>query len=671
MYLLATFAYMQVALAQKMPFETKRFVDSLEDALAHHPSDSLKARAAYHLAEFWAKQDTNKARPYLEKGRKLAGNSVYMQASYQYYVGKFYLSTDSAKSEFAFLKADSILAVNRLTFKNAYTLRAAIWYNYGVLRQLKDDTEGVIKIFLEKVIPYTRLAGLQNELPRMYLAVGQLFDNELDYERAGLYFDQSLAMLDTVDVEPELQANIYSAAVGNLLSREKFAEARKYQNQVKELLQNYRETPYYLAYLLNETAYFIKQKLYDDALLVINQGIALSTRLDDSLQRESFLHEKFKVLYSLGQYREAKDILVGLAESPVTPFMGTKMIFYQNLSEVYEKLGDFEQAYRWLKPYSTIADSLNQARLKEKIVQLEAKFQNAESRHEIASLKAQKSEAELEAKNSRLFAWVLGLSCFVLLLVATFSIIYYREQKQLGKQMAINHQQQVKELEQHQQLAVTKAILEGEERERQRVARDLHDGLGGMLAGVKINLSGWAANNLEAPQHNSFYKVISQLDSSVTELRRIARNMMPEALFKFGLETALRDQCEFYTTAGIHIDFQPFELSNTNSLAFQITVYRIVQELLSNAVRHGKATNIVVQCSQSGSDFLIAVEDNGMGFDKTIGKQKNGIGLSNIKSRVSYYKGEMELITSPGEGTTVHIELHDHEEGYYPDRIGG
>src|SRR5690606_35898134 len=107
------------------------------------------------------------------------------------------------------------------------------------------------------------------------LAVGQLFDNELDYERAGLYFDQSLAMLDTVDVEPELQANIYSAAVGNLLSREKFAEARKYQNQVKELLQNYRETPYYLAYLLNETAYFIKQKLYDDALLVINQGIAL------------------------------------------------------------------------------------------------------------------------------------------------------------------------------------------------------------------------------------------------------------------------------------------------------------------------------------------------------------------------------------------------------------
>src|SRR5690606_29975903 len=111
-----------------------------------------------------------------------------------------------------------------------------------------------------------------------------------------------------------------------------------------------------------------------------------------------------------------------------TPLIGTKMIFYHNVSEVYEKLADFKSAYRWLKTYSTIADSLNDARLKEKIFQLEAKFQNAESKHEIVSLKAQKSKAELEAKNNQLFASVLALSCFVLLLVAIFSIIYYREQ---------------------------------------------------------------------------------------------------------------------------------------------------------------------------------------------------------------------------------------------------
>src|SRR5690606_10422683 len=127
----------------------------------------------------------------------------------------------------------------------------------------------------------------------------------------------------------------------------------------------------------------------------------LATRLNNSLQRESFLNEKSKALYEQGKYREEKDILVGLAESPVTPLIGTKMIFYQNLSEVYEKLADFKPAYRWLKRYSTVADSLNDARLKEKIFQLEAKFQNAASRHEITSLKAQKSEAELEAKNNQ------------------------------------------------------------------------------------------------------------------------------------------------------------------------------------------------------------------------------------------------------------------------------
>jgi len=93
------------------------------------------------------------------------------------------------------------------------------------------------------------------------------------------------------------------------------------------------------------------------------------------------------------------------------------------------------------------------------------------------------------------------------------------------------------------------------------------------------------------------------------------------------------------------IDFQPVELKTTKSLAFQITIYRIVQELLSNAVQHGKATNIVVQCGQIDSDFLIAVKDNGMGFDKTIRKQKT------------------ESAFQISEGTTVHIELHDHEEG--------
>lgn len=200
-------------------------------------------------------------------------------------------------------------------------------------------------------------------------------------------------------------------------------------------------------------------------------------------------------------------------------------------------------------------------------------------------------------------------------------------------------------------------MLEGEERERKRVARELHDGLGGMLSGMRINLSGWAAGHEEIAQDQNLHKVITQLDSSVSELRRIARNMMPETLLKFGLEIALKDLSEFYMRDHIHIDFQAFSIQENLPLTVQINIYRIVQEILTNAIRHAQAGNIVLQCSQDENNFFITIEDDGKGFDTAMLSAKKGMGLDNVKNRVEYLKGKTEIISSPGEGTTVNIEL--------------
>jgi signal transduction histidine kinase len=143
----------------------------------------------------------------------------------------------------------------------------------------------------------------------------------------------------------------------------------------------------------------------------------------------------------------------------------------------------------------------------------------------------------------------------------------------------INYQQQLTELEQKQQLKVAKAMLDGEEHERERVARDLHDGLGGMLSGVKIGLSGWTNNHSGAAEDKDLHLIINQLDTSVSELRRIARNMVPETLLKFGLEVALKDLSEFYMRDGLHIEFQAFNVEKNIALAVQLHIYRIVQEL--------------------------------------------------------------------------------------------
>lgn len=208
---------------------------------------------------------------------------------------------------------------------------------------------------------------------------------------------------------------------------------------------------------------------------------------------------------------------------------------------------------------------------------------------------------------------------------------------------------QLKKVEQEQELKLIQALLDGEERERLRVARDLHDGLGGALAGIKLKLSHDPAVD---------EKVVAQLESSISELRRIARNLMPERLMQSGLETALKDLCASFANPKLEIEFQANGISQDIPLTTQVNIYRIIQELLANSVKHSGATKIIVQCIQEGKQFLVTVEDNGKGFSVTDPQHSNGLGLNNIHNRVKNLRGSMDIVSEIDEGTSVNIELY-------------
>ncbi|WP_431217798.1 sensor histidine kinase [Puia sp. P3] len=156
------------------------------------------------------------------------------------------------------------------------------------------------------------------------------------------------------------------------------------------------------------------------------------------------------------------------------------------------------------------------------------------------------------------------------------------------------------------------------------------------------------------------HKIINQLDQSVQELRRIARDMMPESLLQFGLEAALKELCSGLRAPGLQVEFQSYGISQSIIPAEQAAVYRIVQELLSNAIRHAGAGVVLVQCSQNEDIFFISVEDDGRGFQPA-DVHGNGIGLSNVRNRVDFLKGKMEIHSTPNEGTTINIEVHVHK----------
>jgi len=202
--------------------------------------------------------------------------------------------------------------------------------------------------------------------------------------------------------------------------------------------------------------------------------------------------------------------------------------------------------------------------------------------------------------------------------------------------------------------------LKGEEQERTRLAKDLHDGLGGMLSGIKYSFNTMKGNLIMTPENTqAFERSMDMLDSSIKEMRRVAHNMMPEALVKFGLDTALKDFCNDISKSGaLQVSYQSIGFENVQvAQTTAITIYRIVQELINNTMKHAAAKSALVQVALTGNQLSVTVEDDGKGFDTAMLNIAKGIGWINIQSRVDFLKGKMDINSQPGNGTSVLIEL--------------
>lgn len=157
----------------------------------------------------------------------------------------------------------------------------------------------------------------------------------------------------------------------------------------------------------------------------------------------------------------------------------------------------------------------------------------------------------------------------------------------------------------------------------------------------------------------AFERSMDMLDSSIKEMRRVAHNMMPEALVKFGLDTALRDFCNDINRSGaLQVSYQSIGLPDAAiDQTTGITIYRIVQELINNTMKHAAARKAIVQVTRQQQQLTVTVEDDGRGFDTAILRGAEGIGWNNIKNRVEFLKGKLDIDSQPGKGTSVHIEF--------------
>ncbi|WP_170110286.1 sensor histidine kinase [Flavilitoribacter nigricans] len=332
--------------------------------------------------------------------------------------------------------------------------------------------------------------------------------------------------------------------------------------------------------------------------------------------------------------------------------------YYGNISECFRNLHQMDSAYHYLMESKLLGDSLALANVESRMNELLVEYNTREKEAEISRQQAELDAREARARQQKQAITVLIggiiIAIFVLLGVYKYFIERVRAQKQLAAQERLINQQEKTRLAQENELETVKSLVEGQEIERQRFARELHDGLGGMLSALRLQLD--QLNPYLPPNQEQLnQKALHILKHSVEEVRAISRNSLPKALERSGLITALQDYSSSLTAErGPLIDVQQYGRIAL-SADEELSVYRIIQELINNAVKHAACREIMVLIVQAGQDVSISVEDDGRGFDHL--SAKTGSGLYLLRQRVNVLKGELIIDSSPLAGSSFMVNF--------------
>lgn len=323
------------------------------------------------------------------------------------------------------------------------------------------------------------------------------------------------------------------------------------------------------------------------------------------------------------------------------------------LSQAYAAKGNYIAAYDYLQQYSEIKQTITDAEKRKAILEVETKYQVKEQETALQN----QTLLVAQERQSRL-AWAVVASLLGVILL--FVIFWYRQQLSKNQLLATKESElqktRIEQLEQAQKVLTLNAMINGQEEERKRIAKDLHDSLGSLLSTVKLNFRAIQQKIEQLEQMNLYQRVDDLLDNASEEVRRISHDMMPDVL-KISLSEGIKEIVQNYNqTRQLEVHFQEFGSAISLDDSQKIMLYRIVQELTQNAVKHAEATTLLIQLLWGNNQLQIVVEDNGKGFDPNATHE--GLGLRSVQSRVSYLNGTLDFDSEIGVGTTLNIILN-------------
>ena len=631
--------------------------DSLLKKLAASSNDSAKGITLLEIGESIEQSTPEKSMNYyrqaLSLGKQIKNNRLIL-SSYND-VGVCYINLNQMDS--AIITFENAIPIARLL--NDTVREARVLANIGNAYLHKKDRVTAIEYYIKS----TRLwetCGDQNYLPLVYANINGLLDEQKEHNKAVEYGNKAIALAKKIgDGYSEVNGLVNLAATYGYLEQyekqyELLLKALPLAKETKDLDQ--LATVYHIM-----GDYFFKKENFSSAVDKYLESYTYVKQMGNKYHLCTISTALAQVYSKLNENDKALQYI--LQAEKTANEVGTRTDFkeiYKTRAEIEQHAGNYKLASEYFLKTLTVSDSLFKSETSEKIAEAEARYQNEKKQKEIVQLEKDKQIQSLSIKQKSTLNYILIGSLAALTIVGFLVYRNLRNRQLLAKQQEELQQQRIRELEKDKQLVAVDSMLKGQEEERSRLAKDLHDGLGGLLSGVKFSLSNMKDNLIITPDNMAvFERSLDMLDTSIKELRRVAHNMMPELLTKFGLDEALKEYCNTVNATNLlSVKYQAMGMRTRVEKSAEIIIYRIIQELLNNIMKHAAATEAMVQLIKEDGRFSIIVEDNGKGFDTDLIKTNKGAGLTSIQSRVDYLKGRLDIHSEQGKGTLVNIEFN-------------
>lgn len=576
------------------------------------------------------------ARSLYEVGKAL--NDINLQQQADYFSGTAYMIMGKPDSSYAL--AESVIKVLSVSKTDPVLLAKFYSLTGNSLMRLNRQKDALGEFYAAM-----QTAEAAKDAEQEFKArnnIGWAYMELEQFEKAIENFKGSLATLHANHF-PDKYGTIYNNLASCYGSLEQYDSVYKYAQTGIRIAEQYGDQ----ASLANGYSilgtFQAREKKYKDALANFEKAVTIRGRDGDPFFIVSDLAEISELQSLNGNTAEGiRNGEQALALATANGIDAKLQLIYSALAHNYEGAGRYKDAAEMYKKMNVLKDSLYQSANPKALAEMQTKYETVKKEQLI-----EQQQNKIRGQRALLAA---VLTALVLLSALSWSV--YRR-RQLRQEARLQAELRV------QQEAAAVAVLEAEEKERQRIARDLHDGVGQMMSAAKMNLSAFEAeaNVQDQEQKQALEKIIGLVDESCREVRSVSHTMMPDVLLKKGLAAALQDFTGKLDSRSLQIALYTEGITENIDTNTSMILYRVLQEAVNNVIRHAQATRLDISVVKDGEGIHATIEDNGKGFDVNEPGYAEGMGLKNIRTRVSFLKGTVDVDSGKGRGTVIVVEI--------------